>query len=57
MILGLALLAYQWNWWWDTIIQHEPKIWLAEALPGGYGAAVALTLACGVSAIAVTLEL
>jgi uncharacterized membrane protein YedE/YeeE len=44
MVLGLALLAYQWNWWWDTIIQHEPKIWLAEALPGGYGAAVALTL-------------
>ena len=44
MILGLALLAYQWNWWWDTIIQHEPKIWLAEALPGGYGTAVALTL-------------
>ena len=44
MILGLGLLAYQWNWWWDTIIQHEPKIWLAEALPGGYGAAVVLTL-------------
>jgi uncharacterized membrane protein YedE/YeeE len=44
MVLGLALLAYQWNWWWDTIIRHEPKIWLAEALPGGYGSAVALTL-------------
>jgi len=44
MIVGLAVLAYQWNWWWDTIIQHEPKVWLAEALPGGYGAAVALTL-------------
>ena len=45
MVLGLGLLAYQWNWWWDTLIQHEPKIWLAEALPGGYGAAAALTLA------------
>ena len=44
MVLGLALLSYQWNWWWDTIIQHEPKVWLAEALPGGYGGAVALTL-------------
>lgn len=45
MVVGLALLAYQWNWWWDTIIQHEPRVWLAEALPGGYGTAVVLTLA------------
>ncbi len=45
MIIGLGLLAYQWNWWWDTLIQHEPKIWLAGTLPGGYGTAVALTLA------------
>ncbi|MQA00049.1 MAG: YeeE/YedE family protein [Dehalococcoidia bacterium] len=45
MVLGLGLLAYQWNWWWETLVRHEPKIWLAEALPGGYGAAVALTLA------------
>jgi hypothetical protein len=45
MVLGLGLLAYQWNWWWENLIQHEPKIWFAEALPGGYGAAVALTLA------------
>lgn len=44
MVIGLAVLSYQWNWWWSTVIQHEPKIWLAEALPGGYAAGVALTL-------------
>ena len=44
MVLGLALLSYQWNWWWETLIQHEPKIWLAEVLPGGYASGVALTL-------------
>ena len=44
MVIGLALLSYQWNWWWETIIQYEPKIWLAEALPGGYASGVALTL-------------
>jgi uncharacterized membrane protein YedE/YeeE len=45
MVMGLGLLAFQWNWWWDTLISREPKLWLPGVLPGGYGAAVALTFA------------
>lgn len=43
MVAGLGLLAYHWNWWWDTLIVNEPKIWLPEVLPGGYAGSVALT--------------
>lgn len=45
MVVGLGLLAFQWNWWWDGVISNEPKLWLPGRLPGGYGAAVALTFA------------
>lgn len=45
MVLGLGLLAYQWNWWWDTVISSEPRVWLPAELGIGYGGAVALTLA------------
>ena len=43
MVAGLGLLAYQWNWWWETLIRHEPRLWLPGVVPG-YGGAVALTL-------------
>ena len=45
MVLGLGLLAHQWNWWWDTIISSEPRIWMPAQLGIGYGGGVALTLA------------
>ena len=44
MVLGLGLLAHQWNWWFDTIISREPKVWTPAHLGLGYGGAVAVTL-------------
>ena len=42
IMIGLALLFFSWNWWWDTIISYEPKIWLPEYL--GYGFSLIITL-------------
>ena len=44
MVLGLGLLAHKWNWWWDTVISAEPKIWVPAQLGIGYGGAVVITL-------------
>ncbi len=44
IILGLAGLSLTWNWWWESIISNEPKIWLPATGGLGYSGAVALTL-------------
>ena len=45
VILGLGLISQTWNWWWTTLISHEPKVWLPSTFSLGYGGGVALTLA------------
>ncbi len=45
IIIGLGLLSQTWNGWWNLLISHEPKIWLAATVNLGYGGGVALTLA------------
>lgn len=45
VILGLGLLSQTWNWWWTTLISHEPKVWLPTTFSLGYGGGAALTLA------------
>ena len=42
IMIGLALLFFSWNWWWDSIVSYEPKIWLPEYL--GYGFSLVITL-------------
>ena len=32
VIIGLFLLNNSWNWWWDTFISHEAKIWLPSQI-------------------------
>ncbi len=44
MVLGLALLAAQWNWLWDLWINREPRLWLPAELGIGYRGATVLTL-------------
>lgn len=44
VIIGLGLLSHTWNWWWTTLVSHEPRVWLPSTLGLGYGGAVALTL-------------
>jgi len=44
VIVGLGVISQSWNWWWRTLIAHEPKIWLPAHLSLGYGGALALTL-------------
>ncbi|MDA1097111.1 MAG: YeeE/YedE family protein, partial [Chloroflexi bacterium] len=43
LLIGLALLAKTWNWWWRLVISHEPRIWLPAQFNMGFGGAVALT--------------
>jgi uncharacterized protein len=45
MVVGLGLLALQWNWLWGHLIRHEPRLWLPAELGLGYGGAFAVTLA------------
>jgi len=44
VMIGLGLLAHSWNWWYDTIISSEPRIWLPSSLNIGYSGGVVLTL-------------
>jgi uncharacterized membrane protein YedE/YeeE len=44
MVLGLAVLAAQWNWLWDLWINREPRIWIPAELGLGYRGATVLTL-------------
>jgi uncharacterized membrane protein YedE/YeeE len=44
MVIGLALLASQWNTLWELWINREPRIWLPGELGLGYGGAVIVTL-------------
>jgi uncharacterized membrane protein YedE/YeeE len=44
IMIGLGALALQWNWWWDTLISREPRLWLPARLGLGYFGAVAVTL-------------
>lgn len=32
VMIGLFFLNNSWNWWWDNIVSHEPKIWLPTDL-------------------------
>ncbi len=43
VVLGLGFISQTWNWWWNTIISAEPKVWLPATLDLGYGGAIALT--------------
>lgn len=45
IMIGLGVLSRQWNWWWDTVIRHEPMVWLPARLNLGYAGGIALTLA------------
>jgi uncharacterized membrane protein YedE/YeeE len=45
MVLGLALLAWQWNTLWDLWIHREPRVWIPAELGLGYVGATLLTLA------------
>ncbi|MGH2559391.1 MAG: YeeE/YedE family protein [Thermomicrobiales bacterium] len=45
IMIGLGVLSRQWNWWWDTVIRHEPMVWLPARFNLGYAGAVVLTLA------------
>ncbi len=42
MLLGMFGLALNWDWWWNTVINPAPRVWLPRAL--GWGGAVALNL-------------
>jgi hypothetical protein len=44
VLVGLAFLSHTWNWWWNTIIIHEPRAWLPNIGNIGYAGAVVLTL-------------
>ncbi len=44
VLVGLAFLSHTWNWWWNTIIIHEPRAWLPNIGSIGYAGAVVLTL-------------
>ena len=41
VMVGLFFLNNSWNWWWDNLISHEPKIWLPSELT--YVGALVLT--------------
>ena len=45
IIVGLGLLSQSWNWWWSTVVSHEPRVWLPSTFGLGYSGGIALTLA------------
>ncbi|MBI2866615.1 MAG: YeeE/YedE family protein [Chloroflexi bacterium] len=42
MMVGLSFAAYTWNWWWRTVMEGTPQVWLPQSL--GWGGAVVLTM-------------
>jgi hypothetical protein len=42
LMLGLAMAAYSWNWWWNFSIADGPRIWLPTYL--GHAGAIVVTL-------------
>jgi uncharacterized membrane protein YedE/YeeE len=42
LMVGLAVAAYTWNWWWDFSISKGPRIWLPAYL--GHAGAIVVTL-------------
>jgi hypothetical protein len=44
VMVGLGVISQTWNWWWETLISHESKIWLPDIAGLGYTGAIALTL-------------
>ena len=42
-LLGIGLLSYHWDWWWDSYISQVPYVWLPHSL--GWAGALLLTLA------------
>tara|TARA_X000001036_G_scaffold140394_1_gene133149 strand:+ start:3257 stop:4477 length:1221 start_codon:yes stop_codon:yes gene_type:complete len=48
VLIGLAILSLTWNWWWDTLISNEPKLWLPQILDIGYFGAFLITILIGV---------
>jgi len=45
VLVGLGAISQTWNWWWETLIRAEPKLWLPSTLGLGYAGAIALTFA------------
>lgn len=44
IIIGTVLLIVTWDFWWDTFISNEPKIFLPSTQSIGYGFSLLLTL-------------
>jgi uncharacterized membrane protein YedE/YeeE len=42
LMIGLAVAAYTWNWWWNFSIADGPRIWLPTYL--GHAGALVVTL-------------
>jgi uncharacterized membrane protein YedE/YeeE len=42
VIIGLGLLSQTWNWWWNTLISMQTRIWLPGHL--GYSSSIVLTV-------------
>jgi uncharacterized membrane protein YedE/YeeE len=44
VLIGIGLLNHTWNWWWNTIISNEPRIWLPAINGFGYSIGIFVTL-------------
>ena len=32
IIIGLGLLSQTWNWWWNMLVSHEPRVWIPTSM-------------------------
>jgi len=56
IMIGLALLFFSWNWWWDRIISYEPQIWLPEYLGYGFSLVITLLILFGLFVLVIWIE-
>jgi hypothetical protein len=49
-MIGVGVISQTWNWWWETLLSHESKVWLPGVAGLGYTGALVLTFAAIVAA-------